>query len=101
MATKNGASCRSLQNQTVRTNAWVRTTEYHLIQQNPGTSALKHSPAEPFGTHHSDQIKKVQPHEGLHLCTRGTLGQPPLFDRPAHSNERVGHHHHARDLSLG
>jgi hypothetical protein len=31
MATKNGASCRSLLNQTVGIKAWMRTTEYHLI----------------------------------------------------------------------
>jgi hypothetical protein len=33
MATKNRASRHSLQNQTVGIKAWVRTTEYHPIQQ--------------------------------------------------------------------
>jgi hypothetical protein len=81
MATKNRASRRSLQNQTVGTKAWVRTIEYHPIQQTPGIGALLHSPVEPFGTPHSGQIKKDWPQEGLHLRTRGTLGQPPLLGR--------------------
>jgi hypothetical protein len=85
MATKNGVSRRSLLNQTVRIKAWVCTTEYHPIQQTPSISALLHSPAEPFGTPHSNQIKKDQPQKNLHLCTRGTLGQPPLFERPPNS----------------
>jgi hypothetical protein len=79
METKNGDSRRSLQNQAVRIKAWVRSTEYHPIQQIPGIGALVHSPAEPSETHHSDQIKKDRPQEGLHLRTRGTLGQTPLL----------------------
>jgi hypothetical protein len=61
MATKNRASRRSLQNQMVGIKAWVRMTEYHPIQQTPGIGALIHSPAEPSGTHHSNQIKKLRP----------------------------------------
>jgi hypothetical protein len=74
MATKDRTSRRSLLNQTVRIKAWVRTTEYHPIQQTPGIAALLRLPTEPFGTPHSGQIKKDQPQEGLHLHTRGTLG---------------------------
>jgi hypothetical protein len=36
VATQNRASRRSLQNETVEIKTWVRTTEYHLIQQTPG-----------------------------------------------------------------
>jgi hypothetical protein len=82
MATKDRASCRSLQNQTAGIKAWVRTTEYHPIQQTLGIAALLCSPAEPSGTHQSDQIKKDQPQKGLHLRARGTLGQPPPIGRP-------------------
>jgi hypothetical protein len=46
MAIKNGASRRSLQNQTVGIKTWVHTTEYHPIQQTPGKRALLNSPAE-------------------------------------------------------
>jgi hypothetical protein len=59
MATKNGALRRSLQNQTVGIKGWVRTTEYHPIQQTTGIAALLCSPTEPSGTHHSGQIKKT------------------------------------------
>jgi hypothetical protein len=80
MATKDRASRRFLLNQMVGIKAWVRTTEYHPIQQTSGIAALLRSPAEPFGTPHSGQIKKDRPQEGLHLHTRETLGQPPLFN---------------------
>jgi hypothetical protein len=40
MATENRASCRFIQNQTVRIKAWVRMTEYHPIQQILG---IKHT----------------------------------------------------------
>jgi hypothetical protein len=83
MATKNGASHRSLQNQTVGIKVWVRATEYNTIQQTPGIGALFHSPAKPSGTTHSGQTKKDRPQEGLHLCTRETLDQPPLLGRSA------------------
>jgi hypothetical protein len=76
MATKNGASRRSLQNQMVGIKAWVRTTEYHPIQQTPGIGALSLSPAERSGTPHSGQIKENRHWKDLRLRTKGTLGQP-------------------------
>jgi hypothetical protein len=80
MATKNRASHRSLLNQTVKIKAWMCTTEYHPIQQTPGIGALLRSPAEPSETPHFGKIKKNQHQKGLHLCKRGTLGQPPLIE---------------------
>jgi hypothetical protein len=76
-----------LPNQTVEIKAWVRTTEYHPIQQTPGKKTLLHSPATPSGTQHSCQIEKSKPQASLHLRPRETLGPPPLFKSGPHAGD--------------
>jgi hypothetical protein len=78
LATQNRASRRSLQNQTVGINAWVRTTEYLPNQQTPGTSTVTFANGA-FQNSTSSQIQTDMPKEDLRHGAREIRGPPPLF----------------------
>jgi hypothetical protein len=79
MATDNGASQRSLWNQTVRKNmgAHDRIPPSSNLQ---AWGAQWSSPAEPSRTWHSGQINKYKHQANLRISARGTLGPPPLLE---------------------
>jgi hypothetical protein len=79
-------------------NGWNKSMCAHdRIPPDPANSRHKFTVTFAGRAFRNSSLQNDPPHKGLYLCTRGTLGQSPLFERPTNSDRRIGHHHHARD----